>query len=267
MRDPAHLPTYALPGTVLRDMTWAAFTGRTRSCAHDAGAVAAKMAARLRLTGTCHIPQRGAYLITCNHYTRPGLGAWAFTAAISATIAAHRAPESPADVHWIITEAWRYPDWRRYIVTPLTRWAFAQIAGVYGFVTMPPMPPAPEETAARAIAVRRALRLARQLSGEHGLLGLAPEGKDTLEIVGKAPPGAGDFIALLVGTGLGVLPVAVTETNDLLHISFGAPFTPEIPHRHADRDRVVIEQVMDAIAAQLPAPAAPERLEKYDFPG
>jgi hypothetical protein len=223
----------------------------TRSCASDARMIAQRMGASLRFAGTENIPRSGACLVVCNHYTRRGLGAWVFTSAISAAIAEQRAPGSPADVHWIMTEAWRYPDWRHHIVTPLTRWAFARLAGIYDFTTMPPMPPAPDETLARSIAVRRALRLAQRLSHEEGLLGLAPEGQDTPEIVGEAASGVGRFIALLVRTGLIVLPAAVTETAGQLHVSFGTPFLPEIPHRCADRDRFISNQVMRAIAAQL----------------
>ncbi len=204
--------------------------------------------------GADHVPTEGACLVTCNHYTRPGFGAWWIALGIAAVIADHRAAGAAADLHWVMTAAWRYPkgDWRRRVITPLTERAFARAARVYDFVTMPPMPPDPAEIDARALAVRRTLRLAHRLVGEGGLLGLVPEGRDTPELLGDPPPGAGAFIALLVQAGMPVLPVGVAENNGRMWISFGAPFVPEIPQRRADRDRAVSRQVMAAIATQLP---------------
>lgn len=245
--DAASLPAYRLPAYVWLRISQAVLAGKPRSYARDARLVARHIPGSMQISGAEHIPPQGACLLVCNHYTRPGLGAWIFTSGIATAIAAHRDAGSPADIHWIITESWRYADWRRHAVTPMTRWAFARIARVYDFVTMPPMPPAPEEMAARAVAVRRALRLAQRLAAEGGLMGLAPEGRDTPQTVGEAVPGAGDFIALLVGAGLMVLPVAASEPDGRLRLNFGAPFAPEIPRRRADRDRIVTAQVMDTL--------------------
>ena len=112
----------------------------------------------------------------------------------------------------------------------------------------PPMPPAPDEVEARALAVRRTLRLARQLAPQGGMIGLAPEGRDTPEPVGDTPPGVGSFIALLVRAGLPVLPVGVSEPQGRLRIALGPCFEPEIPGDRSARDEVVSRQVMAAIA-------------------
>ena len=207
--------------------------------------------------GMEHIPAEGACLVVCNHYTRPGLGAWWIAMSVSGVMADCRAPGAPCELHWVMTAAWRYPlgDWRRRVVTPVTQWAFARVAAVYGFVTMPPMPPDPDEVGARAIAVLRTVRLAQRLVCEDGLLALAPEGRDTGSLLGEPPEGAGAYIALLVAAGMPVLPVGIAEAEGRLRLSFGAPFVPEIPRRRVDRDRAVIDQVMGAIAAQLPAVA------------
>jgi hypothetical protein len=153
-----------------------------------------------------------------------------------------------------MTAAWTFPDsaWRRRVLTPLTRWAFDRVARVYGFVTMPPMPPDPQEVEARAVAVLRTVRLARRLAREGGMIGLAPEGRDFAEGLGQPPDGAGEFIALLIRAGLPVLPVGVTEMEGRLHVSFGELFVPDIPSARAERDRAVTRQVMTAIAQQLP---------------
>ncbi|MGC9522431.1 MAG: lysophospholipid acyltransferase family protein [Anaerolineae bacterium] len=251
---------YRLPRPSIRKLVWSALAGRTRSFAEDAGAVVQALPRRPLILGAEHIPSEGACLVTCNHYTQPGLGVWWTALSISAAIAERRGPHASADVHWVMTAAWRYPEgnWRRRTVTPLTRWAFARAAGVYDFITMPPLDSEgavtlpPEDVEARAVAVLRTVRLARRLVDEGGMLGLAPEGRDTPGLLGEPPPGAGAFVALLVAAGLPVLPVGVAEEGDRLRVSFGAPFVPEIPRRRGVRDRAVIDQVMSAIAAQLP---------------
>ncbi|MGC9349299.1 MAG: lysophospholipid acyltransferase family protein [Anaerolineae bacterium] len=251
VREPPH---YRMPLRVIRDMLWATITGRSRSLALDAQHAMAAISAAPVIVGADHIPARGPCLITCNHYTRPGLGAWWIAVLISASIASHRAMDAPSDVHWVMTDAWRYPqgDWRRHVVTPASRWAISQVARMYDLVTMPAMPPDPAEVKARAVSVLRAVRMAKRLAAEGGLLGLAPEGRDTPGPIGMPPAGAGEFIALLVRTGLPVLPVALAEVADRLRVSFGPPFVPDVPDDRTIRDQVVIDQVMVAIADQLP---------------
>jgi hypothetical protein len=118
---------------------------------------------------------------------------------------------------------------------------------------MPPMPPDPGEVEARASAVLRTLRLAWDLVREGGLLGLAPEGRDTPELMGAAPPGAGAFIGRLVMLGMPVLPIAVCEHEGRLTVGIGPVFVPEIPEDRWARDQVVMDQVSNAIKAQLPS--------------
>jgi hypothetical protein len=196
--------------------------------------------------------------VVCNHYSRPGLGAWWTVLAIASAVAARRAPDADPEIHWVMTAAWTFPEsaWRRRVLTPLTRWAFARAAHVYGFVTMPPMPPDPREVEQRALAVLRTVRLARRAALEGGMVGLAPEGRDFPAGLGEPPEGAGEFMALLVKTGLPVLPVGVSEPEGRLRVSFGPLFVPDVPPQRASRDRAVSRQVMAAIALQLPASLA-----------
>jgi hypothetical protein len=245
---------YRLPVRVVGRVLWAMTNRQTRSLARDARDAMGTVPTPPQILGLDHVPAKGACLVTCNHYTRPGFGAWWTALSISAAISTRRSEAAPADIHWVMTSAWRYPegDWRRHSVAPLTRWAFARAAKVYGFITMPPMPPSPDEVTERASAVLRTVRLAHQLAAEGGLLGLAPVGRDTPELLGGPPAGAGDFIALLVASGLPILPVGLAENDGRLRISFGALFVPEIPRQRAERDRHVARQVMHAIAAQLP---------------
>jgi len=204
--------------------------------------------------GADQIPAFGPCLVVCNHYGRPGFASWWLTFAIQAAVAARREPDADPQIRWVIAGAWTDPSgsWRDRIVTPMTRWAFRRVAQVYGFVSMPPMPPRPFEVEARATAVLKTVRLARQAARNGGMVGLAPQGGDVASRLAPPPPGAGEFIALLAGAGLLVLPVAVVEYAGRLRLSFGPTFVPEIPHRHSDRDRVISDQVMAALGRLLP---------------
>jgi hypothetical protein len=192
--------------------------------------------------------------VACNHYSRPGFRAWWLTFGITAALAGCRTLGAEEEMAWVMTAAWRFEDsrWRQRALTPLSRIVFARIAQTYGLVTMPPMPPAPEDALERAVAVRQTLRLARRLVDTGGLLGLSPEGRDTTVGLAEPPPGVGSFIALLVGTGMPLLPVAIHEADGRLRIRFGPTFVPEVPTDRAARDRAVAAQVMDAIRHLMP---------------
>jgi 1-acyl-sn-glycerol-3-phosphate acyltransferase len=208
--------------------------------------------------GGQYIPPRGPCLVTCNHYTRPGLDAWWGALALSAAVAARRAPGADPEIRWVMTGAWTFPEsrWKRHTLTPLTRWAFVRAARVYGFVPMPPMPPDPGEVEARAAAVLRTVRLARQIAPRGGMIGLAPEGRDVPGAFGPLPRGAGAFIGLLVEAGLPVLPAGVGERRARtgppgLCVSLGPLFRPQIPPERTERDRELARQVTAAISRQL----------------
>lgn len=248
------MPDYQLPRQMLGGFLWSVAALRPRSLTCDAQVAVTGLQPPIQILGSEHIPACDPCLVTCNHYSRPGFDAWWISLAVSAAVAARRAADADAEIHWVMTAAWTFPEgtWQRRVLTPLTRWAFDRVARVYGFVTMPPMPPDPQEVEARAMAVLRTVRLARRLAREGGMIGLAPEGRDFAQGLGQSPEGAGEFIALLVRAGLPVLPSGVMETEGRLRVSFGELFVPEIPSARAERDRVVAQQVMTAIAQQLP---------------
>ncbi len=250
----AHFPKYRISWWNWARLIGSALVVKQRSFSKDCLEVASDLQPPLEVLGAEHIPPQGPCLVTCNHYHRPGFSAWWITVAISSAIATHRAPGAEKEIHWLMTAALTLPGnpFRR-ILTPLTRWALPRVARVYGFVSMPPMPPSPEEVAARARAVMQTLRLARRLSKEGGMIGIAPEGRDTIPgELGEPPESAGEFIALLVQAGMPVLPVGVCEVGGRLRVSFGSLFIPHIPSERAKRDRVVSDQVMGAIAKLLP---------------
>jgi len=229
-------------------------TSQPRSIARDAQMAVTGLRPGLVVLGGKHIPPRGPGLVVCNHYSRPGFDAWWLALAVTAAVAAHRAPGADPEVHWVMTAAWTFPEsrWRHRVLTPATRWAFERVARIYDFVTMPPMPPDPDEVEARALAALRTVRLARRAAREGGLVGLAPEGRDSQKGVGQPPEGVGAFIALLVEAGLPVLPVGVAEQTGRLRLSFGPLFIPQVPPDRDERDRAVTRQVMAAIVAELP---------------
>jgi len=248
------MPHYRLPWKLLVGLPWSVAALWPRSIARDARMGMAGVRPEPEVLGAEHIPLRGPALVACNHYSRPGFGAWWLALAITAAVAARRDPDADPEIHWVMTAAWTFHDsaWRQRLLTPITRRVFDRAARVYGFVTMPPMPPDPDEVEARAVAVLRTVRLARWAARDGGMLGLAPEGRDTPGGLGDPPQGAGEFIALLVQAGLPVLPVGVTERRERLHVSFGPLFVPEIPPNRVDRDSAVAQQVMTAIARQVP---------------
>ena len=124
---------------------------------------------RVNCRGQEHIPPSGPFLLTINHYGRPGFMTWWLVFSLSASL--------PVEVHWVITSAWIFPGkWYESLVGKLTAWLFRQIAQVYGFTNMTPIAPYSSEVEGRARSVRRALEHARQ--APQPVIGLAPEGRN-----------------------------------------------------------------------------------------
>ena len=240
---------YSPPLRLLAGLAWSVLTLRRRSFARDSQAAIERVRPQPVVVGAEHIPPRGPCLVACNHYHRGSQGGWWTALLVGAALAAHRAPEADRELRWVMTDAWTYPEgtWQSRILTPLSRWVFRRVARVYGFVSMPPMPPRPWELAARALGVLQAVRLAREMAQSGGMVGLAPEGRDIEEGLGEPPGNAGRFIALLVEAGLPILPVGVTEAQGRMRVAFGALFRPEIPAGKGERDEAVSREVMGAI--------------------
>ncbi len=239
-------PTYPpLPPALLLPVIWTALRGGQRSFRQDA--LRCTAALPLSVLGRENIPQAGPALIVMNHYHRPGFQAFWFSLAISAV--------TPVDIHWTMTGAWTDDGtlgakWRA-ILSPHF---LPRLARLYGFTSMPPMPPRPHETALRAGAVRHLLDVARQIPPP--LLALAPEGMDNPAGGLMRPhPGVGRLLALLDGLGYPIFPVGVSEEAASLVLSFGPSMCLALQPGldPAQRDRQAADQVMQAIAARLPA--------------
>ena len=240
-------PRYEIPVGMALRIAAAALVGHSRSFRRDAEILVGRLVPPLQVYGRDHIPHTGPCVVTMNHYYRPGFRAWWVALVVAAII--------PAEMHWAMTAAWTFPGkWYRGLLRPVSEWALARIARVYGFTTMPPMPPDPAEAEARARAVRRVLTFARH--APEPLIGLAPEGRDFPGgVLGWPPSGVGRFIQRLVGMGLGIVPVGIYEEGGALCASVGPRYVPEAPDDLPSdaRDHAMSRIVMMHIARQLPS--------------
>jgi 1-acyl-sn-glycerol-3-phosphate acyltransferase len=213
---------------------------RNRSFRADALASLKVLQSPPKIIQPQNIPKEGPALVVTNHYSRPGFRPWWIALTISAAI--------PVEVHWVMTGGWTHVG----ILEPVTRWLFPKLARVYDFTPSPPMPPRPTEVTARALAVRRVLRAARKPGM---VIGLSPEGRDHPGgVLGMPPPGSGRFIRQLSKHCRPLLPIGVYEDREGLCLCFGPPFelAPLVPATSVVQDEVTHNQVMCAIARQLP---------------
>jgi hypothetical protein len=239
-------PSFSYPKQVLVGLVVDALRGHPRSFAADARSCVKRLRPGLRLLGAEHIPVNPRYVITPNHYHRPGYQAQWTALAISACL--------PAEVHWVMTGELTFPGkWYAPMVVSIDRFVLNRIARVYGFTTMPPMPPRPRDLAARALAVRDVLRYSERTG--IAVIGLAPEGGDQQGGRLSMPPsGAGKFCLRLAAAGLMFLPVGVYESGGALTLQFGAAYELQCHSGASTRgdDRLAASTVMRHIAALLP---------------
>jgi hypothetical protein len=239
-------PSYSYPTRLAPGLITNVLFGGRRSFRHDAQACIERLKPSLKVLGGENIPRSGPCLITFNHYYRPGFSAWWMALGIASLV--------PVEMHWVMTGELTFPGkWYAPLGMAGSRWLLKRFAGIYGFTTMPPMPPRPGDVKARARSVRRALAFAK--THPQAILGLAPEGGDQPGgLVTMPPPGAGRFILLLAERGFLVLPVGCFEEAGEFCLRFGAAYRLQIPggHRPDEKDRHAAQIVMSAIAAQLP---------------
>ncbi len=172
---PARVPSYRYPPWATLSIAAGVLAGQRRSLARDARRLASGISS-LRITGEPQsllsdngrsLGARGL-LLTFNHFSRPGFRVWWVAIAMASALG--------RDSHWVMSTAWTYHDWlRSHLLTPISTWLFRRIAHVYGFTSMPPMPPRAWEASARAIAVREVLAWARREA--QPVIVLAPEGR------------------------------------------------------------------------------------------
>lgn len=240
------MPKYPKPIPIVIKIFWAGIFRRKLSFHATSQYCIKRLKPPLKVLGQENIPRNGPLLLLTNHYTHPGFPSWWVSLSISSII--------PLEIHWIMAAAFTSPDplYTR-IVTPITFWAFARFAWVYGFTPMPPMPPRPSDVTNRALAVRKVLSYVRNT--KNPLVGLVPEGQDEFRDGLIMPPnGVGRFIYHLANAGLDFLPIGVFEQDDRLCVHFGTPYHLDLPGALSSdkKDSWISKKVMSTIAPLLP---------------
>lgn len=125
------MPKYPKPIPIVIKIFWAGIFRRKLSFHATSQYCIKRLKPPLKVLGQENIPRNGPLLLLTNHYTHPGFPSWWVSLSISSII--------PLEIHWIMAAAFTSPDplYTR-IVTPITFWAFARFAWVYGFTPMPP---------------------------------------------------------------------------------------------------------------------------------
>jgi hypothetical protein len=219
---------------------------RHRSFRLDAKACIERLNPPLQVLGKENTPRHGPCVVTVNHYHRPGFGAQWLALAIAAVVS--------VDMHWLMTGEFTYPGkWYNFLGSIGSRLLLKRIARIYGFTTMPPMPPRPKDVKLRAASVRAVLESVRY--AKDPILGLAPEGYDTPhgKLVHPAT-GLGRFGLLLSRAGLKFIPVGAYEADGFLYLHFGKPYELRIAREPSadEKDEQAAQTIMKNIARLLP---------------
>jgi len=198
------------------------------------------------ILGREYIPAHGPCVITFNHYHRPGFQAWWLALAVAASV--------EQEMHWVVTNELTYPyKWYGFFGRPLSRWVLGRLANLYGFTSIPPMPPRPQDSEARAVAVRQVLSFIKHT--DNPMLGLAPEGRDNPNgTVSMPAAGAGRFGLLLASSGLSFVPVGAFESDGKLCLRFGPEYDLRVPAgvSASEKDLQAARIIMQNIANLLP---------------
>ena len=239
-------PTYSYPPGTIASLIRDSIFSRSRIFREDAKACISRLIPSLHITGKENIPVSGGYVITINHYYRPGFAAQWMAIAISALIT--------SDVHWIITGELTYPGkWYALFGRLVSRWILKRGALIYGFTTMPPMPSRPSEVEARAASVRSVLKYVKHT--RNPIIGFAPEGGDQIgERLTMPASGAGRFALLLAAQGLRFEPVGIYESDGKFCLNFGTAYDLGIERNASpdEIDRQAARVIMEHIAVLLP---------------
>lgn len=232
------------PPSVLLGLVRSLLVGERRSFRQDALRCTRNL--HIHLKGGAHIPTHGPGVILVNHYYRPGFFAGWIALAVSTAV--------PAELTWVMTSAWTAAGTLGSLLkAALSERLFPRLAQVYGFIPMPPMPPRPQDVAARAQAVRRVLSVTSR--SPQALIAMAPEGQDSPGGVLMRPhPGVGRLLAHLEAGGMSFHPVGIYEETTALVVHFGAPFRLNLSKglSTTETDRLSAEIAMCRIAALLP---------------
>lgn len=241
-----NFPDYSYPPGLFTGLARDILFLRHRDFQKDAKACIENLNPPLQVLGKQNIPQQKACVLTVNHYHRPSFGAQWFAFAISATV--------PAPVHWVITGEFTYPGkWYEPFASLGSRILLKRIAHIYGFTTMPPMPPRSKDVEARAVSVRRVLEVVRH--AQNPILGLAPEGHDPPSgVLSRPATGLGRFALLLAKAGLTFIPVGAYEADGVFYLHFGERYELKVTSKLSidEKDRCAAQIIMEKISHLLP---------------
>jgi hypothetical protein len=239
-------PEYSYPRGLLASVALDMVLLRCRNFRQDAKACLENLQPPLRVVGREHVPTQGPCVVTVNHYHRTDFGAQWIALAVAATFS--------ADMHWVMTGEFTYPGkWYEKIGAFGSRLLLGRLARIYGFSTMPPMPPRHRDVEARAASVRKVLDFVRH--AQNPILGLAPEGHDPLSgVLTRPASGVGRFGLLLARAGLKFVPVGAYEAEGVFTLHFGEAYELYVAADLSadEKDAQAAHTIMTNIARLLP---------------
>ena len=237
-------PSFSFPKKLIFKIAYSLIVNKKRSITFDSKSAISGIIPPIQIKGEENIPLKGPGLVTLNHYSRPGFSIMWAAAAISAQL--------PENQIWLMTNAWtkRTPGIDQ-LRTGITRILFKLLAAMYGLITTPPMPPAPDELTERALSIRKIIKVLRE--NPDTILCIAPEGQD-IEFgkLGIPPTGTGKFVFEIQKQLKQIIPVGVWEENERLVLKFGEPYTIENSGIYIDIEPEISNLVMNQIANLLP---------------
>lgn len=239
-------PKYSYPPGLFARALWDFILLHRRDLQSDARACIEKMSAQLKVLGKENIPQQGNYVLTINHYHRPGFGAQWLALATTALV--------PLKMHWVVTgELMCQGKWYEAIGSRSSRIFLKRLAYIYDLTTMPPMPPRPKDMVARAVSVRAILEYVKHVKDP--VLGISPEGYNPPNgILSRPARGFGRFGLLLSTAGLRFVPVGGYEAGGAFHLHFGEAYELSLQSELSadEKDERAMLIIMENIARLLP---------------
>jgi 1-acyl-sn-glycerol-3-phosphate acyltransferase len=215
---------------------------RKRSLRADTARLCQQVDPPIQYAGLEYLALPQPFVVTVNHYARPGFSTAWIAVAISAVL--------PGETTWIMSNQWLFLGHPLgFVLRPLMRFILRSITLTYGFIPMPSMVAGYSTPQERTAGVRETIERVRD--NPNCILGITPEGMDSPD--GKLmlpPPGVGRFLLHLQQMRLPLLPAAVFEAEGVLHVHFGKPYqlTARTGLSSSELDLFLRKQIIERIA-------------------